>query len=56
MGLDGTSDEPPTVPQIETRMPAKKDVALRDFLGKMDEYAPIVSSPSLRVARRCAQT
>ncbi|THV77700.1 transcription initiation factor IID, TAF10 subunit [Aureobasidium pullulans] len=42
LGLDGTSDEPPTVPQIETRMPAKKDVALRDFLGKMDEYAPII--------------
>ncbi|KAI4786470.1 transcription initiation factor IID, TAF10 subunit [Aureobasidium sp. EXF-8845] len=23
-------------------MPAKKDVALRDFLSKMDEYAPII--------------
>ncbi|CAD0089302.1 unnamed protein product [Aureobasidium mustum] len=42
MNMDGASDEPPTVPQIETRMPAKKDVALRDFLGKMDEYAPII--------------
>lgn len=50
MNMDGASDEPPSVPQIETRMPAKKDVALRDFLGKMDEYAPIVSSPSTRVA------
>jgi transcription initiation factor TFIID subunit 10 len=42
--MDGASDDPPAVPQIETRMPAKKDVALRDFLSKMDEYAPIVSS------------
>lgn len=42
--MDGTSDDAPTVSQIETRMPAKKDVALRDFLSKMDEYAPIVSS------------
>lgn len=44
MNLDGANDEP-TVPQIETRMPAKKDVALRDFLSKMDEYAPIVCLP-----------
>ncbi|KAH0238560.1 transcription initiation factor IID, TAF10 subunit, partial [Aureobasidium melanogenum] len=42
MDMDGASDDPPAVPQIETRMPAKKDVALRDFLGKMDEYAPII--------------
>ncbi|KAI4721710.1 transcription initiation factor IID, TAF10 subunit [Aureobasidium sp. EXF-10727] len=42
MNMDGASDEPPAAPQIETRMPAKKDVALRDFLGKMDEYAPII--------------
>lgn len=46
--MDGTSDDAPAVPQIETRMPAKKDVALRDFLSKMDEYAPIVSSLSAR--------
>jgi hypothetical protein len=53
--MDGASDEPPAVPQIETRMPAKKDVALRDFLSKMDEYAPIVSSLSARVATRYTQ-
>lgn len=56
MNMDGANDDPPTVPQIETRMPAKKDVALRDFLGKMDEYAPIVSSPSTRVATRYSTT
>ena len=48
--MDGTNDDAPAVPQIETRMPAKKDVALRDFLSKMDEYAPIVSSLPARVA------
>lgn len=53
MNMDGASDEPPAAPQIETRMPAKKDVALRDFLGKMDEYAPIVSLHPTRVATRC---
>lgn len=56
MNMNGASEEPPTVPQIETRMPAKKDVALRDFLGKMDEYAPIVSSLSARVATRYIMT
>ena len=27
---------------FEARIPAKKDATLREFLGKMDEYAPIV--------------
>ena len=27
---------------LEAREPTKKDVSLRDFLGKMDDYAPIV--------------
>jgi len=53
MNLDGPSDEP-EVPAVETRIPAKKDVALRDFLDKMDDYAPIVRhllSSSLYCAR-----
>lgn len=29
---------------IEPRIPAKKDATLREFLGKMDDYAPIVRS------------
>lgn len=39
--------EPQNLP--EPRIPVKKDVTLREFLGKMDDYAPIVSSspPSL---------
>lgn len=27
--------------------PSKKETSLREFLGKMDEYAPIVSIPVL---------
>ena len=38
---------------FESRIPAKKDITLREFLGKMDDYAPIVrfsllSTPILR--------
>lgn len=32
----------PTIP--ESRMPTKKDTSLREFLSKMDDYAPIVRS------------
>jgi transcription initiation factor TFIID subunit 10 len=57
MNLDGANDTEPTavngvtdpVASFEARIPAKKDATLREFLGKMDEYAPIVCSPSLRV-------
>lgn len=31
-------------PLPETREPTRKDISLRDFLGKMDDYAPIVRS------------
>lgn len=30
---------------IEERVPLKKDISLREFLSKMDDYAPIVSTP-----------
>lgn len=36
---NGTHDE---APALETRIPAKKDATLREFLSKMDDYAPIV--------------
>jgi hypothetical protein len=50
MNLDGAKDaEPPKVngmadsaAAFEARIPAKKDATLREFLGKMDDYAPIV--------------
>ncbi|KAK0512008.1 hypothetical protein JMJ35_005136 [Cladonia borealis] len=32
--------EPEPVPEI--REPTKKDISLRDFLSKMDDYAPII--------------
>jgi transcription initiation factor TFIID subunit 10 len=53
MNLDGAADAEPVVngvsdiaQTIEARIPAKKDATLREFLGKMDEYAPIVSLPA----------
>lgn len=44
LNLDGANEAPPDqdVPTLETRVPAKKDVALREFMSKMDDYAPIV--------------
>ncbi len=52
MNLDGANDAEPAAVNgatdattaFEARIPAKKDATLREFLGKMDEYAPIVSS------------
>jgi len=38
---NGVTDGVPA--QLESRIPAKKDTTLREFLGKMDDYAPIVS-------------
>lgn len=28
----------------EAKMPTRKDTSLKEFLGKMDDYAPIVST------------
>ncbi|KAJ4367681.1 hypothetical protein N0V83_007266 [Neocucurbitaria cava] len=50
MNLDGANDaEPAAVNGVqdaptafEARIPAKKDATLREFLGKMDEYTPII--------------
>ncbi|KAF2869695.1 transcription initiation factor-like protein TFIID subunit 10 [Massariosphaeria phaeospora] len=58
MNLDGANDaEPPTrngtangnsngvvdgATSLEARIPAKKDATLREFLAKMDDYAPII--------------
>ena len=48
VGFDGTAENPldPSNPELdpplETRIPARKDMSLREFMGKMDEYAPIV--------------
>jgi transcription initiation factor TFIID subunit 10 len=46
MNIDGANDVRPEDDEvnkpIEARIPAKKDATLREFLGKMDDYAPIV--------------
>ncbi|KAH8731218.1 transcription initiation factor TFIID 23-30kDa subunit-domain-containing protein [Phaeosphaeriaceae sp. PMI808] len=49
MNIDGAADTEPTVngmpdaaQTLEARIPVKKDATLREFLGKMDEYAPII--------------
>lgn len=47
MNLDSTAetrliDDEEVNKPIEARIPAKKDATLREFLGKMDDYAPIV--------------
>jgi transcription initiation factor TFIID subunit 10 len=38
---------PATAPGLEPRLPTRKDVSLREFLNKMDDYAPIVSLPPI---------
>lgn len=36
------------IPQpMEPKMPSRKDTSLKEFLTKMDDYAPIVSRPRL---------
>lgn len=37
---DAVVPAPAAIP--ESRMPTKKDTSLREFLSKMDDYAPIV--------------
>ena len=47
---DGTVDDAPASDSVldptavvpEPRVPAKKDTTLREFMSKMDDYAPIV--------------
>jgi len=44
-GAQPEPEEPvPTIP--ESRLPTRKDTSLKEFLNKMDDYAPIVSAPS----------
>jgi transcription initiation factor TFIID subunit 10 len=40
---DGEEVNPP--PE-EAKMPTRKDMSLKEFLNKMDDYAPIVRLPS----------
>jgi transcription initiation factor TFIID subunit 10 len=38
-----TEQQPARLELQEARIPTKKDATLREFLSKMDDYAPIVS-------------
>ena len=46
--LNGASAGTDEGPGPDARTPPKKDISLRDFLARMDEYAPIVSRPCTR--------
>jgi transcription initiation factor TFIID subunit 10 len=46
---DATSAEAtaaPAPPAQEARLPTRKDASLKEFLNKMDDYAPIVRWPA----------
>lgn len=48
VGGEGQEAVPTSVDALAAAAaPSKKETSLREFLGKMDEYAPIVSSLSL---------
>lgn len=57
MNVDGANDTGPAAANgviqdpvaFEARIPAKKDATLREFLNKMDEYAPIVGKSRSRI-------
>lgn len=48
---NGPADAAPPAPPVpESRLPSRKDTSLREFLNKMDDYAPIVCLPALRIS------
>lgn len=32
---------------VDPKIPTRKDTSLKEFMAKMDDYAPVVSSPQL---------
>lgn len=36
-------EQDPVAPAPEPKVPTRKDASLKEFLSKMDDYAPIVS-------------
>lgn len=42
-GTDANTSAPGQDPMAPAPEPSKKETSLREFLGKMDDYAPIVS-------------
>ena len=53
--LENEFTQSETQPATTTGLPHqnRKDVTLREFLSKMDDYAPIVRFPRRPTARRC---
>lgn len=45
--INGKDEEnvDPVAPAPEPKLPTRKDASLKEFLSKMDDYAPIVISP-----------
>jgi transcription initiation factor TFIID subunit 10 len=39
----------PVAPAPEPKLPTRKDASLKEFLSKMDDYAPIVRSHNLLI-------
>lgn len=45
---DKEDEVDPLAPAVEPKLPTRKDASLKDFLSKMDDYAPIVClSPTI---------
>lgn len=42
-------EEPPAAPQPEPKTATRKDIPLKDFMARMDDYAPIVCVPLSRL-------
>lgn len=42
-----TEEETGYAPLVDPRLPTRKDTSLREFLSKIDDYAPIVCFPHL---------
>ena len=54
MAIDTDANPEPPGPDaselpIEPRIATRKDISLRDFLGKMDDYAPIVRQSCITI-------
>jgi len=43
--INNQEEETEAVAPAEAKLPTRKDVSLKEFLSKMDDYAPIVRQP-----------
>lgn len=39
---DNEEETDPLAPAVEAKLPTRKDASLKEFMSKMDDYAPIV--------------